>query len=239
MLNGGALAATRSGPVNAAASDSRAGYRKLVVAVSTTVFLLLLAGFLHHEPVATYDLAHVPAGLLQMVHDTPLQPLFLVIALLPIYVAGARHAPWVAIVGGGLMMISLALPYSRFPVVDLSPQSGFSLSGSHNSLFQLAGPGNQMPQAVSIVTLLLTSGVIALPWGPQVGGLIGLIGVITMVFVWLAAVAFFSRSLLPGYCLAWAGGVICTGSEWVWSHARRPRCPRSLDSNSGMIGALG
>lgn len=249
MLDGGALAATGSGPVDAAASDSRGRYQKLAAAVITTLSLLLLAAFLYDEQAATYDLAYVPAVLLQMVYETPFQPLFLVIALLPIYVACARNASWVAVIGGGLMMISLALPYSRFLVLDFSPQSGLSPAGFHNTLFQLAGPGNQMPQFVSIVTLLLMGGVVALLWKPQVGGLIGLIGVITMVFVWPAVydepptrsgqpvVVFFSRSLLFGYYLAWAGAVIAIGGEWAGAQARRMRGEHAHGAGSRVVGA--
>lgn len=248
MLDGGSPAATGSGPTNAAAPGTRGRYQKLGVAVVATVFLLLLSAFLYDEQAATYDLAYVPAVLLQMVYDTPFQPLFLIMALLPIYLACARNASWVAIIGGGLLMISLALPYLRFLVLDFSPQSGLSPAGFHNSLFQLAGPGNQMPQFVSIVTLVLMGGFVALLWKPQVGGLIGLVGVITMVFVWPAVynepptrsgqpvVVFFSRSLLFGYYLAWAGAVIAISGEWAAGFVQKMRRTRAVAPDSRAVG---
>ena len=120
------------------------------------------------------------------------------------------------------MMLSVLLPHARFATLDAPDGVGIpsSLVGYHNSLFQLAGPGNAMPQFVSIVTLVLMGGMVAMFWQPRVGGIIGLLGVISMAFVWGAAVDeppiidgfpridFTDASLQLGYYFAWAGAVI-------------------------------
>ena len=119
-------------------------------------------------------------------------------------------------------MLSALLPHARFATLDAAGGVGIpsSLAGYHNSLFQLAGPGNAMPQFVSIVTLVLMGGMVAMFWQPRIGGIIGLLGVISMAFVWNAAIdepsiidgvpkiEFTDASLQLGYYFAWAGAVI-------------------------------
>jgi hypothetical protein len=224
-------------------------YAKVAAAIAATAVLLLIAGFLYDEQAGTYSEPYVIAVLLQIVYETPFQPLFLIIALTPIYLAAARNISWSALASGGLMTIALVLPFARFLVINLTP-GGPDPAGFHNSLFQLAGPGHRMPQFVSIVTLLFMGGLVAMFWRPRVGGLIGIIGVITMIFVWPAVhdeppsrggepeVIFFGRGLLFGYYIAWAGAVLGLVGQWIaaaFERVRRP--PRTMSAGPGAVGA--
>ena len=214
-------------PVGTAAfQPGRARYLKVAAAVAVTFTLLLIAGFLYDEQAATYDQPYVIAVLLQIVYETPFQPLFLIIALTPIYLAAARNVSWVALASGGLLTVALLLPFARFLALNVTA-AGPDPAGFHNSLFQLAGPGYRMPQFVSIVTLLFMAGLVAMFWRPRVGGLIGFIGVITMIFVWPAVydepptrggeaeIVFFGRGLLFGYYIAWAGAILGVLGQWL------------------------
>ncbi|MBI4218998.1 MAG: hypothetical protein HY682_02565 [Chloroflexi bacterium] len=225
-------------------------YLKLAAVVVASATLLLIAAFLYDEQAATYkNEPYVVAVFLQMVYETPFQPLFLVIALLPVLWAAARNASWIALAAGGLMLLSLVLPYARFLAIDASLPTGPEPAGFHNSLFQLAGPGHRMPQFVSIVTLMLMGGLVALFWHPRVGGLIGLIGAITMIFVWPAAyddpptrggeaeVIFFGRGLLFGYYLAWAGAAVGIVAPWIAQLMKRSRSTRSAAQGPDTVGA--
>lgn len=228
--------------------SSRERYAKLAFAVAVTSILVLIAGFMYDEQAGTYDQPYVIAVLLQIVYETPFQPLFLIIALLPVYLAAARNVSWVALSSGGLMTVSLVLPYARFLAINTSA-IGPDPAGFHNSLFQLAGPGHQMPQFVSIVTLMFMGGLVALFWRPRVGGLIGLIGAITMIFVWPAVhdepptragepeVIFFGRSLLFGYYLAWSGAILGIIGQWLTAAIARVRQPGRAPADPGAVGA--
>ena len=195
---------------------------KLIATVAISWIMLILFGFLYAEQAGLYSEPHVIAVLLQVVYETPFQPLFLVVVLTPMFVAAARSVSWLALASGGLMMLSVLLPHARFATLEGIDGAGSPsvLVGYHNSLFQLAGPGNAMPQFVSIVTLVLMGGMVAMFWQPRVGGIIGLLGVISMAFVWGAAIdeppiidgvpriGFTDTSLQLGYYFAWAGAVI-------------------------------
>jgi hypothetical protein len=233
------------------AAQGRGGwerYAKLAAAVAVTSILVLIAGFTYDEQAGTYDQLYVIAVLLQIVYETPFQPLFLIIALLPIYLAAARNVSSVALASGGLMTLSLVLPFARFLAINASA-IGPDPAGFHNSLFQLAGPGHQMPQFVSIVTLMFMGGLVALFWRPRVGGLIGLIGAITMIFVWPAVhdepptrageaeVIFFGRGLLFGYYLAWAGAILGIIGQWLAAAIAKIRQPGQAPADPGAVGA--
>ncbi|MBI4306157.1 MAG: hypothetical protein HY678_07530 [Chloroflexi bacterium] len=224
-------------------------YRKLAAVVVVSVALLLIANFLYDEQAGAYDQPYVLAVLLQLVYETPFQPLFLVIALLPVYWAAARNVSWPALAAGALLMLSLVLPYARFLAIDASLPTGPEPGGFHNSLFQLAGPGHSMPQFVSILTLMLMGGLVSLLWHPRVGGLIGLIGAITMIFVWPAVhddpptrggeaeVIFFGRGLLFGYYLAWAGAAVGIIAPSIVQYMKRARPARSSAQGPDTVGA--
>jgi hypothetical protein len=211
-------------PVTARQASQR--YIAIGASVAVTLALLLSASFIYDEQAGTYAQPYVIAVLLQLAYETPFQPLYLIIALTPVYLAAARNASWVALVSGGLMLVAMVLPFARFLAINVTA-TGPDPAGFHNSLLQLAGPGHRMPQFVSIVTLLFMGGLVALFWRPRVGGLIGLIGVITMIFVWPAVhdepptrggepeVVFFGRGLLFGYYLAWVGAVMGVVGQWI------------------------
>jgi hypothetical protein len=223
-------------------------YVKVAAAVAATFILLLIAGFVYDEQAATYDQPYVIAVLLQIVYETPFQPLFLIIALTPIYLAAARNVSWIALVSGGLITLTLVLPFARVLAINVTA-SGPDPAGFHNSLFQLAGPGHRMPQFVSIVTLLFMAGLVAMYWRPRVGGLIGIIGVITMIFVWPAVydepparageaqIIFFGRGLLFGYYIAWSGAILGVLGQWGAAAAGRLRQPRPMPADAGAAGA--
>lgn len=231
-----------------AAPSGRGRYAKVAVALAGTFALLLIAGFTYDEQAGTYDQPYVIAVLLQIVYETPFQPLFLIIALTPVYLAAARNVTWVALAAGGLMTLALVLPFARFLAINATA-AGPEPAGFHNSLLQLAGPGHRMPQFVSIVTLIFMGGLVALFWRPRVGGLIGIIGVITMIFVWPAVhdepptrggeaeIIFFSRGLLFGYYIAWAGAILGLLGQWVAAAAGRKPPAKSMPANPGAAGA--
>lgn len=196
---------------------------KLAIVVAGSIAALLAAGFLYPAQADLYEQAFVVAVLRQIVYETPFQPIFLIVAVGPVCFAAARGVSWVALFGGGLITLSIVLPYARFEIVDL--ESG-AVESAHNSLFQLAGPGHRMPEFVSIVALMLIGGLSAMFWRPRVGGLIGVMGVITAAFVWPAVyddppllsgdnVAVFpSNALLFGYYVAWLGALVAVAGPW-------------------------
>jgi hypothetical protein len=182
------------------------------------------------------------AVLRQLVYETPFQPLFLVIILVPIYLAAARGVAWPALISGGLMMVAVVLPFARFAVLDVNAVVGADpVEGIHNSLLQLAGPGHEMPQFVATVTLMLMAGAVAMFWQPRIGGIIGLMAVISMAFVWEAAlddppsagnalkIDFIDGDLQFGYYLAWTGAIAAVLGEWAW-RPWRPRAARDAGS---------
>ncbi len=222
-------------------------YLKLAVAVAGTWVLILTAAFIFSEQADRYSNAHVVAVLRQLVYETPFQPLFLVVILVPIYLAAARGVAWPALISGGLMMVAALLPFARFAELDVNAVVGADpVEGIHNSLFQLAGPGHGMPQFVSTVTLMLMGGLVAMFWQLRIGGVIGLMAVISMAFVWQAAlddppsignalkIDFIDGNLQYGYYVAWAGAIAAALGEWAW----RPWWSRA-GRNPGKAGPTG
>jgi hypothetical protein len=214
---------------------------KVATVIVVAAALLLTGAFLHTEQADSYGNPHVIAVLRQLVYETPFQPLFLVVALLPLLIAAARGARWRGLLPGALLMVAALLPFARFAVVDVhvGPQPGLQIDGQHNSLFQLAGPGHEMPQFVSAVTLFLMAGVVTMFWQPRVGGLIGLLGVISLAFVWNAVlddppfekIFFLDRDLRFGYYIAWTGAVLAFAWEWLEIAARRYLPAHSSDAS--------
>lgn len=238
-----------SGDSGASRTAARDAYLKLAAAVAATVVLIVAAAFIFSEQADRYSDTHVLAVLRQLVYETPFQPLFLLVILVPIYLAAARDVPWPNLISGGLMMVAVALPFARFAELDVNAVVGADpVEGIHNSLIQLAGPGHEMPQFVSTVTLLLMAGVVAMFWQPRIGGIIGLMAVISMAFVWQAAlddppsvgsalkIDFIDGDLQFGYYLAWAGAIAAVVGEWAWrpwrSRAGEAGKADSADSSS-------
>ncbi|MCH8102618.1 MAG: hypothetical protein IIB28_05635, partial [Chloroflexi bacterium] len=143
------------------------------MAVTGTWVLMLSAAFIFSEQADRYSNTHIVAVMRQLVYESPFQPLFLVVILAPIYLGAARGVAWPALISGGLIMVAVVLPFARFAALDVNAVVGADpVDGIHNSLFQLAGPGHEMPQFVSTVTLLLMAGVVTLFWQPRIGGII-------------------------------------------------------------------
>ncbi len=215
------------------APQDRQTWWKVGAAVGLSIVVLLISGFLYPEQARLYDLPHFVGVLKQIVFETPFQPLFLVVALVPLYFAAARNVSWEALTVGGLLVVSAVMPFARFVSLDpaLAADPTF-VPGAHNSVFQLAGPGNEMPAFVSVVVLLLMGGITAMFWRPRVGGIIGLMAVVTMSFVWPATfdnppvrdgspvVVFVSGRMLFGYYIAWAGAVAGVLGVSAWSDLR-------------------
>ncbi|MCH8103328.1 MAG: hypothetical protein IIB28_09285 [Chloroflexi bacterium] len=210
-------------------SAGRDVYLKLAVAVTATWVLILTAAFIFSEQADRYSNTHIVAVMRQLVYETPFQPLFLVVILVPIYLAAARGVAWPALISGGLIMVAVVLPFARFAALDVNAVVGADpVDGIHNSLFQLAGPGHEMPQFVSTVTLMLMAGVVTMFWQPRIGGIIGLMAVISLAFIWEAAlddppsvgnalkIGFIDGDLQFGYYLAWAGAIAAVLGEWAW-----------------------
>jgi hypothetical protein len=201
--------------------------QRLTATLALSLILLFVGAFLYTEQADTYDQSHVISVLRQLVYETPFQPLFLIVALVPIYLAAARTSSLVGLLSGTLLMTASLLPFARFEVTDPVAGTIVLTEGFHNSLFQLAGPGHQMPQFVAAVTLLMMGGVVAMFWQTRVGGIIGLMGVISLAFVWDAVldappfedgiqkIIFFDSKLLFGYYLAWAGAAVALLGEWI------------------------
>lgn len=223
----GAGAHTTPSPHKQVGASPREVYLKLAVAILVTWTLILIAGFLYSDQADRYSEPYIVAVLLQIVYETPFQPLFLVIVLAPIYVGAARNLPWPTLATVGLMMVSVIQPYARFNNLDTSGVVGADpVLSVHNSLIQLAGPGHQMPQFVSVVTLLMMGGITAIFWQARIGALIGLMGLISMAFVWNAAyhdpatlggpasIQFLDSNLQYGYYLAWVGAAIGIVGQW-------------------------
>jgi hypothetical protein len=207
--------------------------QRLAVTLVLSLILLFVGAFLYTEQAGTYDQSHVIAVLRQLVYETPFQPLFLIVALVPIYLAAARTSSLVGLLSGTLLMTASLLPFARFEVTDPVAGAIVLTEGFHNSLFQLAGPGHLMPQFVAAVTLLMMGGVVAMFWQPRVGGIIGLMGVISLAFIWSAVLddppyeagiqkIIFTDSKLPfGYYLAWAGAAVALLGELIVVAYRR------------------
>ena len=121
------------------------------------------------------------------------------------------------------------MPFTRFLSIDPASQAEAT---AHNSVFQMAGPGNEMPTFVAVVVLLMMGGITAMFWRPRVGGVIGLMAVVTMALVWPEihdnpptrdgnpVIIFESGQLLFGYYLAWAGAVIGVLGFSSWREVR-------------------
>jgi len=212
-----------------AAVHTREMWWKVGAAVGVSIILLLISGFLYPEQARLYDLPHFVGVLKQIFYETPFQPLFLIIALVPLYFAAARNVSWEALATGGLLVVAVVMPFARFLSVDPADPA---IATAHNSVFQMAGPGNEMPTFVAVVVLLLMGGITAMFWRPRVGGLIGLMAVVTMTLVWpeihdnppvrsgSPVILFRSGQLLFGYYLAWAGAVIGVLGFSTWPELR-------------------
>jgi len=224
-----------------AAGQTTQVWWKIGAAVGLSIVLLLIAGFLYPEQARLYDLPHFVGVLKQIFYETPFQPLFLVVALVPLYFAAARNVSWEALTTGGLMIISVLMPFVRFQSLDPALAADPALvEGAHNSVFQMAGPGNEMPTFVAVVVLLLMGGITAMFWRPRIGGIIGLMAVVTMALVWpeihdspSAGIGFASSRLLFGYYLAWAGAVISVLGFSTWGEVRDLLRDEGGDSEEG------
>jgi hypothetical protein len=64
--------------------------QKLAATLALSLILLFISAFMYTEQADTYDLPHVVAVCRQLIYGTPFQPLFLIVALVPIYLAAAR-----------------------------------------------------------------------------------------------------------------------------------------------------
>jgi len=207
--------------------------QKLAATLALSLILLFISAFMYTEQADTYDAPHVLAVFRQLAYETPFQPLFLIVALVPIYIAAARTPSIVGLFSGTLLMTASLLPFARFEVTDPVAGTIVLTEGFHNSLFQLAGPGHEMPQFVAAVTLLMMGGIVAMFWQPRIGGLIGLMGVISLAFVWNAVlddppfengvqkIIFTDSNLIYGYYLAWAGAALALLGEWMITAYRR------------------
>ena len=212
-----------------AAAQTKEIWWKIGAAAGVSIVLLLISGFLYPEQARLYDLPHFVAVLKQVFFETPFQPLFLIIALVPLFFAAARNVSWEALISGGLLVVAVVMPFTRFLSIDPASQAEAT---AHNSVFQMAGPGNEMPTFVAVVVLLMMGGITAMFWRPRVGGVIGLMAVVTMALVWPEihdnpptrdgnpVIIFESGQLLFGYYLAWAGAVIGVLGFSSWREVR-------------------
>ncbi|MCH7907050.1 MAG: hypothetical protein IIC29_08090 [Chloroflexi bacterium] len=195
---------------------------KLAAAVVVTATLLLASALIYSDQADLYETSFAVSIIRQITTETEFQSLYLVIILTPLFVAAARNVSWIALAAGGLIMLSILMPYARWEYVDIA--SG-QVEGAHNSLYQLAGPGHQMPQFVSVLVLAMMGGVTALFWRVRIGGLIAVLGAITMAFVWPAVldeppviddralIVFQDDALLFGYYITWFGALIAVIGE--------------------------
>jgi len=192
------------------------------VTALATILVLVISALIYSDQADLYDSSFVVSLIRQVTTETVFQPIYLVVVLVPIFIAAARNVSWLALGSGGLILLSILLPYARFEYIDAATRE---LEGAHNSLFQLAGPGHRMPEFVSVLTLMLMGGATALFWRVRIGGLIAVMGAITTAFVWptvfdeppviddRALIEFPSKSLLFGYYIAWFGAVIAVLGE--------------------------
>lgn len=195
---------------------------KLVAAVVVTITALLTSALIYSDQADLYESSFAVSIIRQITTETAFQPIYLVVVLVPIFIAAARNVSWIALVSGGLIMLSILLPYARWEYLDIS--SG-EVQGAHNSLYQLAGPGHQMPQFVSVLVLMIMSGATALFWRVRIGGLIAIMGAVTMAVVWPAVldepplidnralIVFTDDALLFGFYIAVFGAVIAVIGE--------------------------
>ena len=216
------------------AAQSKELWWKVGAAVGVSILLLLISGFLYPEQARLYDLPHFVGVLKQIFYETPFQPLFLIIALVPLFFAAARNVSWEALTVGGLLVVAVVMPFARFQSLDPAIAADLTfVPGAHNSVFQMAGPGNEMPTFVAVVVLLLMGGITAMFWRPRVGAVIGLMAVVTMALVWPETfdnppvrsgnpvIVFQDGQLLFGYYLAWAGAAIGVVGFSTWAELRR------------------
>lgn len=190
---------------------------KLVTAVILIATALLVSALIYSDQADLYESSFAISIIRQITTETAFQPIYLVIVLSPILIAAARNVTWIALASGGLIMLSILLPWARWEYVDIA--SG-DIKGAHNSLYQLAGPGHQMPQFVSVLVLMIMSGATALFWRVRIGGLIAIMGAVTMIFVWPAVldeppiiddralIVFQGNALLFGFYIAVFGALI-------------------------------
>ena len=195
---------------------------KIIVSAVVVVVGLLFSAVLYSDQADLYDSSFALAIVRQITAETAFQPFFLIASLVPIFLAAARNTSWLALAAGGLILLSVLMPYARFEYIDVTTGE---IDGAHNSLYQLAGPGHHMPTFVSVLFLMLLAGVTAMFWRVRIGGLIAVMGAITTAFVWptvfdeppviddSALIIFPSKSLLFGYYIAWFGAVIAVIGE--------------------------
>ncbi len=195
---------------------------KLIVSAAVSVIALVVSALLYSDQADLYDSTFAISIVRQITAETVFQPIYLVVVLIPILFAAARNVSWLALAAGGLILLSILLPYARFEYLDVA--SG-DIDGAHNSLYQLAGPGHRMPQFVSVLVLMLLAGGTALFWRIRIGGLIAIMGAVTFVFVWPtvfdeppviddeALILFPSKALLFGYYIAWFGALLAIIGE--------------------------
>ncbi|MDP6822360.1 MAG: hypothetical protein QF554_03620 [Dehalococcoidia bacterium] len=134
---------------------------KLIVTALVSILVLVVSALIYSDQADLYDSSFVVSLIRQVTAETVFQPIFLVVVLVPIFIAAARNVSWLALGSGGLILLSVMLPYARFEYIDAATRD---LEGAHNSLFQLAGPGHRMPEFVSVLTLMLLGGATALFW---------------------------------------------------------------------------
>lgn len=190
---------------------------KLAVTVAVTATALLTSALIYSGQADLYESSFAVSIIRQITRETEFQPIYLVVVLAPIFIAAARNVSWIALASGGLIMLSILLPYARWEYVDIA--SG-EVKGAHNSLYQLAGPGHQMPQFVSVLVLMMMGGATALFWRVRIGGVIAIMGAVTIAFVWPAVldepplidnralIVFQDNALLFGFYIAVLGALI-------------------------------
>ncbi len=195
---------------------------KIVISVLVVLFGLVISALIYPEQADLYDSTFVVAIVKQLTYETAFQPIYLVVVIVPILFAAARNVSWLALGAGGLILLSILLPFARFEYIDVTTGD---IERAHNSLYQLAGPGHRMPEFVSVLFLMLMAGGTALFWRVRIGGLIAILGAVTMAFVSptvfdrppvvddLPLILFPSKALLFGYYIAWFGALIAVIGE--------------------------
>lgn len=190
---------------------------KLAASVVVTAGALLASALIYSDQADLYESSFAISIIRQITRETVFQPIYLVIVLSPIYIAAARNVSWIALVSGGLIMLSILLPWGRWEYLDIATGE---VKGAHNSLYQLAGPLHNMPQFVSVTVLMMLGGATALFWRVRIGGIITIMGAVTTVFVWPAVlddpplidnralIVFQGDSLLFGFYIAVFGALI-------------------------------
>jgi hypothetical protein len=195
---------------------------KIVISALVIIIGLIVSALIYSDQADLYDSAFPVSIVRQLTYETAFQPIYLVVVVVPIMFAAARNVSWLALGAGGLILMSILLPYARFEYFDVTTGD---IERAHNSLYQLAGPGHRMPEFVSVLFLMLMAGGTALFWRVRIGGLIAILGAITMAFVWPtvfneppviddeALILFPGKALLFGYYIAWFGALIAVIGE--------------------------